>query len=299
FLPNKPSNVIQISPLQLQSVDTSSIETSAKKSYQHRKAQEDKQWDHYLADTGHATPQITAPEENHGSRRGAQGGEAVRRVGERPRRHGPERAGAQGRALRVRGRGPGAQERGAAAPGPRPRRQGPRARRRRPRPRRVARHPRVRRRGVARPCVAAAPAAGPAPRARRGQVLGEVLPRRGVAALAPCLVRGGRGGAGGAGEGDERADGGDGGGNPEGVPARRRRRGREPGLLDVVLGSCAAGTRVLSSVAGEEIVEAGALPRVHASLVAFDELAAAFGTSVPHERNERRATRPRELFMPA
>ncbi|XP_048541105.1 glutathione S-transferase U10-like isoform X11 [Triticum urartu] len=59
--------------------------------------------------------------------------------------------------------------------------------------------------------------------------------------------------------------------------------GREPGLLDVVLGSCAAGTRVLSSVAGEEIVEAGALPRVHASLVAFDELAAAFGTSVPHE----------------
>ena len=59
--------------------------------------------------------------------------------------------------------------------------------------------------------------------------------------------------------------------------------GRQPGLLDVILGSCAAGNRVLSAVAGEEIVEPGVLPRVHASLVAFDELVAGFGTSVPHE----------------
>jgi glutathione S-transferase len=60
--------------------------------------------------------------------------------------------------------------------------------------------------------------------------------------------------------------------------------GRQPGLLDVILGSCAAGTKVLSAVAGEELVEPDALPRVHASLVAFDELVARFGTSVPHER---------------
>nr|XP_051202438.1 glutathione S-transferase U10-like [Lolium perenne] len=60
--------------------------------------------------------------------------------------------------------------------------------------------------------------------------------------------------------------------------------GRQPGLLDVILGSCAPGTRVLSAVVGEEIVEPGVLPRVHASLVAFDELVAGFGTSVPHDR---------------
>lgn len=60
--------------------------------------------------------------------------------------------------------------------------------------------------------------------------------------------------------------------------------GRRPGLLDVVLGSCAAGTRVLSAVSGEEIVELGAMPRVHASVAAFDELAAGFGTTVPHEQ---------------
>ncbi|RLN11711.1 glutathione S-transferase U10-like [Panicum miliaceum] len=59
--------------------------------------------------------------------------------------------------------------------------------------------------------------------------------------------------------------------------------GRSPGLLDVVLGSCAAGTRVLSAVSGVEIVEPGATPRVHASVAAFDELAAGFGTTVPHE----------------
>lgn len=60
--------------------------------------------------------------------------------------------------------------------------------------------------------------------------------------------------------------------------------GRAPGLLDVILGSCAAGTRALSAASGEEMVAPGAMPRVHASLAAFDELAAGFGTSVPHER---------------
>ncbi|OEL15619.1 hypothetical protein BAE44_0023362 [Dichanthelium oligosanthes] len=59
--------------------------------------------------------------------------------------------------------------------------------------------------------------------------------------------------------------------------------GRSPGLLDVILGSCAAGTRVLSAVSGVEIVEPGAMPRVHASVAAFDELVAGFGTTVPHE----------------
>ncbi|CAL5037677.1 unnamed protein product [Urochloa decumbens] len=59
--------------------------------------------------------------------------------------------------------------------------------------------------------------------------------------------------------------------------------GRSPGLLDVVLGSCAAGTRVLAAVSGVEIVEPREMPRVHASVAAFDELAAGFGTTVPHE----------------
>ncbi|KAF0922136.1 hypothetical protein E2562_027757 [Oryza meyeriana var. granulata] len=59
--------------------------------------------------------------------------------------------------------------------------------------------------------------------------------------------------------------------------------GRMPGLLDVILGSCAAGTRAISALAGEEVVDSGALPRVHASMAAFDELVAGFGTSVPHE----------------
>ncbi|TKW20575.1 hypothetical protein SEVIR_4G097900v4 [Setaria viridis] len=59
--------------------------------------------------------------------------------------------------------------------------------------------------------------------------------------------------------------------------------GRSPGLLDVILGSCAAGIRVLSAVSRVEIVEPGAMPRVHASVAAFDELAAGFGTTVPHE----------------
>ncbi|PVH48159.1 hypothetical protein PAHAL_4G264100 [Panicum hallii] len=59
--------------------------------------------------------------------------------------------------------------------------------------------------------------------------------------------------------------------------------GRSPGLLDVILGSCSSGTRVLSAVSGVDIVEPGATPRVHASVAAFDELAAGFGTTVPHE----------------
>jgi len=59
--------------------------------------------------------------------------------------------------------------------------------------------------------------------------------------------------------------------------------GRSPGLLDIILGSCAAGSRVLAAVSGVEIVEPGATPRVHASVAAFDELAAGFGTTVPHE----------------
>ncbi|CAL5052017.1 unnamed protein product [Urochloa decumbens] len=59
--------------------------------------------------------------------------------------------------------------------------------------------------------------------------------------------------------------------------------GRSPGLLDVVLGSCAAGTRVLAAVSGVEIVEPREMPRVRASVAAFDELAAGFGTTVPHE----------------
>uniref|UniRef100_A0A0E0DZD2 GST N-terminal domain-containing protein n=1 Tax=Oryza meridionalis TaxID=40149 RepID=A0A0E0DZD2_9ORYZ len=59
--------------------------------------------------------------------------------------------------------------------------------------------------------------------------------------------------------------------------------GATPGLLDVTLGSCAAGTRAISAMAGEEVVEPDALPRVHASMAAFDELVAGFGTSVPHE----------------
>ncbi|CAN6164509.1 unnamed protein product [Urochloa humidicola] len=59
--------------------------------------------------------------------------------------------------------------------------------------------------------------------------------------------------------------------------------GRSPGLLDVVLGSCAAGTRVLAAASGVEIVEPREMPRVHASVTAFDELAAGFGTTVPHE----------------
>ena len=59
--------------------------------------------------------------------------------------------------------------------------------------------------------------------------------------------------------------------------------GRSPGLLDIILGSCAAGSRVLAAVSGVEIVEPGATPRVHASMAAFDELAAGFGTTVPHE----------------
>ncbi|KAJ1258696.1 hypothetical protein BS78_10G095400 [Paspalum vaginatum] len=71
--------------------------------------------------------------------------------------------------------------------------------------------------------------------------------------------------------------------------SRTRRRGGaggagEGGLLDVVLRSCAAGTRVLSAVSREEIVEPGATQRVHASVAAFDELTARFGTSVPHDR---------------
>jgi glutathione S-transferase len=60
--------------------------------------------------------------------------------------------------------------------------------------------------------------------------------------------------------------------------------GRWPGLLDVVLGSCAAGTRVLEAVSGEEIVEPAATLRVHVSVAAFDEVAGGFGTTVPHER---------------
>ncbi|KAG2610647.1 hypothetical protein PVAP13_4KG173800 [Panicum virgatum] len=59
--------------------------------------------------------------------------------------------------------------------------------------------------------------------------------------------------------------------------------GRNPGLLDIILGSCAAGSRVLAAVSGVEIVEPGATPRVRASMAAFDELAAGFGTTVPHE----------------
>uniref|UniRef100_A0A0E0L9L4 GST N-terminal domain-containing protein n=1 Tax=Oryza punctata TaxID=4537 RepID=A0A0E0L9L4_ORYPU len=59
--------------------------------------------------------------------------------------------------------------------------------------------------------------------------------------------------------------------------------GATPGLLDVILGSCAAGTRAISAMAGEEVVEPDTLPRVHASMAAFDELVAGFGTSVPHE----------------
>ncbi|CAN6208173.1 unnamed protein product [Urochloa humidicola] len=59
--------------------------------------------------------------------------------------------------------------------------------------------------------------------------------------------------------------------------------GRSPGLLDVVLGSSAAGTRVLAAVSGVEVVEPREMPRVHASVAAFDELAAGFGTTVPHE----------------
>ncbi|EAZ00236.1 glutathione S-transferase U10 [Oryza sativa Japonica Group] len=59
--------------------------------------------------------------------------------------------------------------------------------------------------------------------------------------------------------------------------------GATPGLLDVILGSCAAGTRAISAMAGEEVVEPDALPHVHASMAAFDERVAGFGTSVPHE----------------
>lgn len=73
--------------------------------------------------------------------------------------------------------------------------------------------------------------------------------------------------------------------------------GRSPGLLDVILGSCAAGTRVLSAVSGEEIVDPWTMPRVHASMAAFDQLAAGFGTTVPHEhllaRLLQRKARPR------
>jgi glutathione S-transferase len=123
---------------------------------------------------------------------------------------------------------------------------------------------------------------------RGGKVLGPVRPRPGVAAVARGAVRH-------TGE-EERA----------GLVREMKERmavleagiredfpsggegpfvhGRWPGLLDVVLGSCAAGTRVLEAVSGEEIVEPAATPRVHASVVAFDELAAGFGTTVPHER---------------
>nr|CAB3467567.1 unnamed protein product [Digitaria exilis] len=59
--------------------------------------------------------------------------------------------------------------------------------------------------------------------------------------------------------------------------------GRSPGLLDVIIGSCAVGTRVLAAVSGVEIVEPGATPRVHAAVAAFDELAKGFGTTVPDE----------------
>ncbi|KAL6606918.1 hypothetical protein ACP70R_042571 [Stipagrostis hirtigluma subsp. patula] len=75
----------------------------------------------------------------------------------------------------------------------------------------------------------------------------------------------------------------------EGLPPRWARRrgpfvhGVTPGLLDVILGSYAAGTRVLSAVSGQEIVEPDVLPRVHASVAAFEELAAGFGTIVPYD----------------
>ncbi|KAF8772587.1 hypothetical protein HU200_005546 [Digitaria exilis] len=127
-----------------------------------------------------------------------------------------------------------------------------------------------------------------APGARRGEVLGAVLPRRGVAAVARGGARGRRGGAGGAGAGGEGADGRDGGRDSGGLLRRRRRgalrvHGRSPGLLDVILGSCAVGTRVLAAVSRVEIVEPGVMPRVHAAVAAFDEMAAGFGTTVPDE----------------
>jgi glutathione S-transferase len=55
--------------------------------------------------------------------------------------------------------------------------------------------------------------------------------------------------------------------------------GRSPGLLDVILGSCTAGTRVLATISGEEIVDPWTMPRVDTSVAAFDQLAAGFGTS--------------------
>uniref|UniRef100_A0A0D9WNJ7 Glutathione S-transferase n=1 Tax=Leersia perrieri TaxID=77586 RepID=A0A0D9WNJ7_9ORYZ len=58
--------------------------------------------------------------------------------------------------------------------------------------------------------------------------------------------------------------------------------GRMPGLIDVILGSCATGTRAISAMAGEDVVDPHAMPRVHRMAV-FHELVAGFGTSVPHE----------------
>ncbi|KAL5200093.1 hypothetical protein ABZP36_021296 [Zizania latifolia] len=66
-------------------------------------------------------------------------------------------------------------------------------------------------------------------------------------------------------------------------------KGRTPGLLDVILDSCAAGSRAISARVGEDVVAPGATPRVHASVAASDELAAGFGTSVPHDRAPPRA----------
>jgi glutathione S-transferase len=62
------------------------------------------------------------------------------------------------------------------------------------------------------------------PRARRGQVLGAVLPR-GVAAVASGGSRGRGGGTSGAREGDQGADGRDGGRDSGGLPGRGRGRG--------------------------------------------------------------------------
>ena len=39
---------------------------------------------------------------------------------------------------------------------------------------------------------------------------------------------------------------------------------------------------MLFAVSGEEIVDPWTMPRVHANVAAFDQLAAGFGTTVPH-----------------
>ncbi|XP_008802611.2 glutathione S-transferase U10 isoform X1 [Phoenix dactylifera] len=73
--------------------------------------------------------------------------------------------------------------------------------------------------------------------------------------------------------------------------------GEKPGLLDVIVGACSAGFRVLADLVGVEVLDKEKVPLLHSSVASFIDLEVIKDTAIPYEKLLERVHTMREKAL--